>query len=726
MTAPKQVGNYLLEAPIGRGATSEVWLAHHAFLDHRRVAIKILVVHDRDTTLRFTREASLASGLQHNHIVKVYDHGHFETDKPPTRLHCTVFEYISGGSLQALLDKEHHLEWRRALAIFRQIADALDYAHSLSIVHRDVSPNNILLESDTGRALLTDFGIARQPSHRMTSEHNIMGTPGFWSPEHTRSATEVTPLSDIYSLGVVLYTMLTGAMPWDTLPGPADRVFEPPMNLKQRGISHLPAGVDRVIQTMLANNPTRRFPSAMAAVEELERVLLRHQAATYVTSNGNDPPPTSGSTTTLYGDASFTAPGFIAEGVERNAVEVALGPDLIREPIVRAHRRAEELCQPGQIALLLDHWARQGRLRRTLLGRLARLHRVTSYNIYYYTLRVVYEQRGSPEEVTEPDHQARVFPLEPELERWQIRLPPINGFEDDEGDQVLVPGSASVIKCPTCQGRGKLICPRCKGKQRITISRPLAPEIDPAMPDTTANPQHPGKPGPSPRNQATAVERTPGTPAASTPEGARGSTQTATTRVEQVLEPCPECAGRGGLRCDTCDGVGRLIQQKAFRWQRVSRTFEQGDDLPIIDEQWLYRTCQVHEVYREEATDHHHLNAMPFRPEWLQVPVLCDLIEQADANTDDDTRIVLSEVAITFIPVTEIAFDLGKAPTGDDEKDLYHMMIYGFENVIPPRLALPQLGTGHPALHQRFSLPAADRAGHAYPHGLSHCQPFVQ
>lgn len=193
---PQQIGNYRLERKIGRGATSEVWLARHAFLEQRRVAVKILVAHDSETMERFRREAQVASQLRHPNIVQVYDYGIYPTPQGRGQFHCTVLEYINGSSLQHYLERHGKIALPEAVSIFRQIAHALDYAHSRDVIHRDISPGNILLEQAGGRALLTDFGIARDlASHtdKLTVQSTIMGTPGYWSPEHTHSATASRP-----------------------------------------------------------------------------------------------------------------------------------------------------------------------------------------------------------------------------------------------------------------------------------------------------------------------------------------------------------------------------------------------------------------------------------------------------------------------------------------------------------------------------------------------------
>lgn len=645
MYIPEQIGNYTLDREIGNGATSQVWLAHHTQLPDHLVAVKVLMSQDRESVRRFHREAAIAARLRHLHIVQLYDYGY----APP--FYYTLIEYIVGGSLRQLVEKQGRLQLGATLDIFRQIAAALDHAHSLGIVHRDVAPGNILVEQGTGRALLTDFGIARENGQSITVANAIMGTPGFFSPEHIQGSHAVTHLSDLFSLGVVFYHMISGQMPWDEPPGlPNSPGFSPPAPLRQRGVDSLPGDVDRVLLTMLAIDPARRFPSARAAVDELDRILSRHQMTTQIIL-GTTPP------------VSPPAPAeFQSGGIISNDVETILGPDLIRAPIDRAHRRAEELRNPAKITSLLDAWAAQHRfgLRRKLLGRLARLHKITSTNVYFYRLRLLYEQRSLAEHDEEPDHSAQPFALTPEVDRWKIDLPPVTDFVAHPGNQITLPGSTRIVSCTSCEGRGSTPCPRCNGKQRVLVTRPLALPVEAI---TTAATLAAGTEGGA---------RSVNGRLRSSTASASSSPTSGVPRTEQVLVPCPECAGRGGITCPRCAGVGRLIQRKTFRWSRHTTIIQGQDDRPALDENWLHRTCKAEMIYHERQAD-------GFRPEWSMIATLAPILAQAQQRADADTRIVLSEVTVSFIPVTDVVFDLGKP--GD--RGLYRLSIYGFEHMIP-------------------------------------------
>ena len=649
-SVPPRIGNYQLERQIGKGGMSQVWLARHRSLEDRLVAIKLLVNQDPEWEDRFNREANITSRLRHELIIQILDHGYHAP------YYYSIMEYVSGGALRDALRDRRPLPIEQAMHIFRCIGSALDHAHAAGVVHRDVSPGNILLEKGGSRVLLTDFGIAREAGNTgLTTINKVMGTPGYLSPEHASSATAVTHLSDLYSLGIVLFEMLSGALPWDHTPGMADPtggLFVPTLSLRDRGVEAVPHEVDRIIQTMLAPEPAKRYPTARAAADEIDRVLRRHSMTTTVIPQPGAEPER----------LRQPAPALqLQVPREPPAIEKVLAKDLIKAPMQEARRLADQLSDPQEIATLLDQWSRAGMFRRQLLGRQARIQRVQTDNVYFYTLRVLLETR-EPERVTEePDYKAAPIPLERELDRWSVALPPPKGFADEPGAVVRVPGSMRVISCAGCKGVGRITCPRCQGRQRVTVPRP--------QPAGGARPAQPPAP-------ATA-----------------GATAAAGAQVEAgatMLIPCPECEGSGGLRCKQCDGVSRLVQHKTVQWRRRATQLETNDDLPRVDEQWLHRTCKSREVYKERQKG-------GFRPEWAQVPEIAEMVKAAERQLDPNTRVAQSELVVRFIPVTEIVFDLGpgrpaaapsakakpKGPPRAAETGVYRWHVYGFEKQLP-------------------------------------------
>jgi hypothetical protein len=207
----KAIGNqYEVLHLIGRGGMGAVYLARDRFLD-RLVAVKILPdAGDATGRERFLREARTAARLTHPSIVPL----HTFSQVDDTLLY--VMGYVEGESLESLLTREGRLDTARAARIMSQIADALDHAHASGIVHRDVKPDNILIDRETGRAYLTDFGIARAGTgNTMTKTGMVLGTPHYMSPEQA-AGDAIDGRSDLYSLGVIGYRMVSGRLPFDT------------------------------------------------------------------------------------------------------------------------------------------------------------------------------------------------------------------------------------------------------------------------------------------------------------------------------------------------------------------------------------------------------------------------------------------------------------------------------------------------------------------------------
>ncbi len=272
------LGKYRIIDRIGKGGMAEVYRGRHEKLD-RTVAVKILhssLANDSDFIARFEREARLAANLRHTNIVQVYD---FDTQKD--RLYM-VMEYINGGTLKELLDKQKetgkYLSFRVISRILSQIASALDYAHSQGMLHRDLKPSNILLDK-SGNAFLSDFGIARIIGQSgITRSGAIMGTPAYMSPEQG-SDESLTASSDIYSLGVILFEMLTGQVPFEA-ESPIvvlhKQVHEPaPSVLSFR--KDLPHQIEPVLEKALSKDPVGRFDTAAELINTFSAVCSKNR-----------------------------------------------------------------------------------------------------------------------------------------------------------------------------------------------------------------------------------------------------------------------------------------------------------------------------------------------------------------------------------------------------------------------------------------------------------------
>ena len=261
-------GEYSLDRELGRGGMGIVYLARDVQLD-RDVAIKVLPTHlarqpaSRD---RFLREARMAAGLSHPHIVPIHRVG--ETGG----FVFFVMSYVAGETLGERLRREGPLPPAEAMRVLREVAWALAYAHGRGIVHRDVKPDNILLEAGTGRALVTDFGIAHggDGGESDTDPGRIMGTAHFMSPEQAASGP-VDGRSDIYSLGVVGYVAVSGRLPFDSSNLHALMVRQatqaPPSVMS--AAPGLPAALGAAIDRCLARDPAARFTDGEALAAAL-------------------------------------------------------------------------------------------------------------------------------------------------------------------------------------------------------------------------------------------------------------------------------------------------------------------------------------------------------------------------------------------------------------------------------------------------------------------------
>jgi eukaryotic-like serine/threonine-protein kinase len=286
VSRPPQSGDviadrYELEELVGTGGMSTVFRAHDRQLE-RRVAIKILHEHyagDPEYLERFRREARAVARLSHPNIVTVIDRG------DDGGRQYIVFEHVDGENLKELVVRTGRLPVRRALELALAVADGLSFAHEHGLVHRDVKPQNVLLSRE-GEVKVTDFGIARSlhVEHGVTQTGTVLGTGEYLAPEQA-SGKPVSPATDVYSLGVVLWELLAGDVPFvgENFVAVALRhVNEPPPDLSERRpdvTPRLAAAVDRA----LAKDPARRFPSMAAFAKELRACLAE--------AEGEAPPP---------------------------------------------------------------------------------------------------------------------------------------------------------------------------------------------------------------------------------------------------------------------------------------------------------------------------------------------------------------------------------------------------------------------------------------------------
>jgi len=261
-------GRYRIERKLGAGGMADVYLAEDQELG-RRVAIKILNgrhANDDQFIERFRREAKNAAALNHPNIVSIYDRGEAEDT------YYIAMEYLDGRTLKELIVSRGAAPINVAVEYARQILSALRFAHRHGIVHRDIKPHNVLVDGE-GRVKVTDFGIARAGTSQMTEAGSIVGTAQYLSPEQARGG-EVDPRSDLYSLGVVLYELLTGKTPFDG---------ETPVEIAMKHLSNAPKApsklrpevppeLDKVVLRALAKDPNDRYQNADEMEADLDRI----------------------------------------------------------------------------------------------------------------------------------------------------------------------------------------------------------------------------------------------------------------------------------------------------------------------------------------------------------------------------------------------------------------------------------------------------------------------
>ena len=367
-------GTFRIERLLGRGGMGAVYLAREPALD-RQVAIKVLPperAQSADLRERFKREARTAAQLSHPHIVPLLTFGEDEG------LVYFVMGYVDGETLSARLQREAPLPAGDAIRMLTELAQALSYAHSRAVVHRDVKPDNVLLEHPRGVVRLTDFGIAKQHTGRssLTAEGAVIGTPLYMSPEQASGRTDVDARTDIYSLGAVAFTVLTGRPPFEGRS--ASDIMRQHLTREAPRLRDVLPGMspvlDDAVQRCLAKEPSARWRDAIdfanalsGAGESWWDTLLRRARPAVFTRRRRTEPATHDSASTpspsspadfrstivalaerlpdprLADRARVTAGRLAgqAEGIDRRVIGLQMASDLIE--LKRLHKRIASL-----------------------------------------------------------------------------------------------------------------------------------------------------------------------------------------------------------------------------------------------------------------------------------------------------------------------------------------------------------------------------------------------
>ena len=278
---PAQLGRYRLEREIGRGAMGVVYLGRDLAIN-RLVAIKAIPLASEfsdaelaEARARFFREAETAGRLNHPNIVTIYDVGE------ERGLAYIAMEYLKGHHLSDYSATDKLLEPRKVLELARRTADALGFAHKQQVVHRDIKPANLMYDANSDTLKITDFGIARITDAGSTRTGIVLGTPSFMSPEQLDGRT-VTGHSDLFSLGVSLFQLLTGHLPFtaDSMTGLMQQIAETPHPPVRAFRPDLPACVEDVVNRALAKNPEARFESGAQMAAALDDCKMRIPSGT--------------------------------------------------------------------------------------------------------------------------------------------------------------------------------------------------------------------------------------------------------------------------------------------------------------------------------------------------------------------------------------------------------------------------------------------------------------
>jgi eukaryotic-like serine/threonine-protein kinase len=271
-------GRYRILHRVGSGGMAEVYCAQDLQLG-RKVALKVLYrrfAEDQEFVERFRREASSAAGLQHQHVVSVYDRGEYDGT------YYIAMEYLDGRSLKTIIREEAPLEPDRAIDLAIQILRAARFAHRRGIIHRDFKPQNVIVDAE-GRAKVTDFGIARAGASDMTQTGSIMGTAQYLSPEQAQGEA-VSAASDLYSIGIIVYEMLTGRVPFEgesAVTIALKQVNEPPVPPSAYNPAVSPA-LEAAVLRALEKHPALRFQDADEFIAALEDARGAATTATHV------------------------------------------------------------------------------------------------------------------------------------------------------------------------------------------------------------------------------------------------------------------------------------------------------------------------------------------------------------------------------------------------------------------------------------------------------------
>lgn len=333
----EKIGTYTIDSPIGRGGMATVYKAYHERLD-RHVAIKLMhptFLQDENFRERFQREARIVGKLEHSVIVPIYDYDEYNNTP------YLVMKYVDGMTL-----KKHFIKKGMTIEeierIMTRIAEGLDYAHSQGILHRDMKPSNILMDVN-GQAYITDFGLARMAeAGASTISHDMMlGTPYYISPEQAQGSKDLDSRTDVYSLGIILYELLTGQVPFQADTPYAivhGHIYTEPEAPSKVNPDLTPA-IDRVVMRALEKDREKRYPTAMAMMKDFSLAIV-----------GNSPEPEHKSSN--YNDDSYVPDGATVLEPSHRITAKPIAPvrrQVVESPIANPDKNTEFDVDMGEL-----------------------------------------------------------------------------------------------------------------------------------------------------------------------------------------------------------------------------------------------------------------------------------------------------------------------------------------------------------------------------------------
>jgi serine/threonine protein kinase len=638
--AGSELRNYQLDKSIRQEELATVYAASHTMLD-RPVEVHILRRTDWISASRFQLAARLSAHLNHPSLLPVIDAGHDEQFGDylvtPTLEARTLADVLTEGPLDPL----------SALRIITQVASALDYLHDHQIIHRDVQPANILLTSE-GVAYLTNLSLAASPdTPDLSSVAEADYLTPYSAPEQHLDQSEADPTLDVYSMGAVMYHMLSGEVP------PAPDTELPPLANTDPSLE----AMDQVLQHMMATDPTLRTTTPSAAIVVMRQALRGHiDSATedmeesrweLVAEWLENPLETVLGNVLKTRAQSEPEHAILAEDTEDAAAVEVTADTLDEEPasgdalhsfqeyMGRSRARADVLHRADTIRRVLNRWSRKGFFRRQSLGYIIQLEQIVSYNIYFYELHTLYETRTKPtvrQRIANVEDRRSVVPP-PDV--WEAIVPDTAPFTTVKQQELVLPNSTQVFTCTTCGGEGEVSCDTCKGTGMIERSQKV-------------------------RN----------------PDGSTGH--------ETIPGQCPACRGYGKLKCPTCEGNGNLVEEAVFTWSRRARNWQNTDDIEDLPQLALQQRATL--VCTTEIN--------PYKGVWHSVAPLDELLRAAvaDVQHDGDTRLAAAKLEIRGVPITEVDYQLsGKSGRlyliGHDSELVGDWSLYN-----PERIALVALG----------------------------------